>query len=144
MISQIDPPRHNITPLDMEKYIKKHNFYCKTLNISISKRICRVYQEKSLTVPEYHDLNKCKSCKKFDQTLIKARKKKICKMHTEFKGYCMGVGHFYKRSRATTTEWENKEFCSLNCGSRYNHFKSRDWSSAEDVTGKTKKLRKAG
>ena len=125
------------TKEDHDKFLEKNSFYCKNLNIRITKFACTIYQARSITSSKYEPVHKCMSCSKFDKKIIKKPKIKKCKLEVEFPGFCFGNGRFKQKLAQKDSQFDQKHYCSVECGARYNYFKTvKGWNSVKDITGK--------
>jgi len=127
---------YKITEEEKKAWIKKNTFYCKRLDIWITNYACTTYQKTAITAPAYVTIKKCLGCKKFDKKLIRDAKKKTCKLHIEYPGYCLGEGLFLKPANFKDAEWSGKKFCTQKCGVRYNNFIKNGWTSPDKIPKK--------
>lgn len=123
---------------DHDKFLKKNSFYCRRLDLRLSRNSCRSLQKRAVSSDNIDPTKKCFKCKWMDPNQIKTRPGKVCKLHDEFPGLCEGDGYFKQAYNQSCSHFHNKIFCSQTCAVRYNNCKNKGWKSNDDVTGKMK------
>jgi len=135
ILTEINPTQtdQKISEQDKQKFIKRNNFFCKELKISISQSACETFQRQSTNLTWNHPLSACQECKKFKKSLLKKQPVKQCKLHANFPNQCLGTGKFKKRPDQSQGVWDIKMYCTLRCGVRHNVFIKRGWEVEGDL-----------
>jgi hypothetical protein len=133
------PIGHSISEEDKIKFMELNCFECKPIGAKITKDHCKAFQDMAYQRQAGHPGAKCLDCKKMKSAKKPKPKRKICELHKDFPGYCMGKGEFYEKVGARPHEFKGKHYCLGKCGHRHNYFKRMGYKSASEVKGRVTK-----
>jgi hypothetical protein len=133
------PIGSNITESDKKKFLKKDCFKCKGVRGTISEDTCEALRTIAVSAKLCDPAHACLECTKYDKTLLRQPREKICELHKSFPGFCLGTGTVVENFSHRVGIFDRKNFCHVKCGPRMDKFKKDGYKKSEDVKGRVLK-----